>query len=130
MLARVKGDASAPYRVAPPLPPDPYLIAWEQLRRRRLAAFVLFLSVLPVGVISFGVMGKPYGPYVLVPFIAANLVAGLRVRLFRCPKCGDFFTSKDWAGLAFGRRYLRQMNCLHCGIAVDTPAPSPSELQS
>jgi hypothetical protein len=97
MLALVKGDTSkpgemnaAPYRVAPPQPPDPYLLAWTDLRRRRIAERVsgassllgcAFASRLPIQLVCL----------VLV-VMAAALAATFRHTAFPCPRCSEFFS--------------------------------------
>jgi hypothetical protein len=117
MLACVNENASDPYRVAPPQPPDPYLAAWADLRRRRIAARVSAASSLLGCAFAFRLPIQLV--YVVLVVMAAALVATFRHTTFPCPRCSEFFS--PW------RR--SPTRCVHCGIAVGTPAPSPSDVR-
>jgi hypothetical protein len=62
MLACVKEDASAPYRVAPPMPPDPYLVAWADLRKRRTNVTALSVLLLLGALLWITLTGARVGP--------------------------------------------------------------------
>jgi hypothetical protein len=100
----------------PPDPPDPYLEAWDELRRRRVVMWASFLSWLPVGAICGYLLGDRV-VYVVLLLMAIIVVAQFRAALFRCPQCRGFFNFR-WSG--FHRNpWVRK--CIHCGIAIGTP---------
>ena len=46
-------------------------------------------------------------------WVALIAIAYYRIRTFRCPKCGKFFTGKHvWAPNSRGRK------CVHCGLKL------------
>src|SRR5262245_37386139 len=111
-----------PYRrpaERPPGPPDPYLLAWRSLRRRRWAFALSFLSWLPVGIAALRVLGD--GAFlVLLVLMALGFATSLWFCLFPCPHCGEVFGARSvvgpWSPFIVFRR-----NCLHCGIGIGTP---------
>jgi hypothetical protein len=118
MLRHVSEDSVAPYRLAAPLPPDPFAPSWAGLRRRRLAVWVLWLSFLPVmATAGFFLRGRPL-TYVFWPLALTCLIARLAAILFPCPRCGGSFGYKPFES----RRWTLPRQCLHCGIAIGTPA--------
>ncbi len=114
-----------PYREASPLPPDPYLAAWERLRRTRRRAFVSAPIVFPFGVTAASVLLADVLPPGIVDMGGASvvcmalflgsgviaLVLYARLAMFRCPRCG---------ALLFLRRNLRN-GCSSCGILFGSP---------
>lgn len=111
----------------PPVPPGPtavaptYAAAWQDFRRRRRAVWIIWLTYLPGagGVAALGQRvvgsGTP-GIVVAVMWMAAFLASGLRVGAFRCPRCGERFTSRG--GPLFRVNNPFTGKCLHCGVRV------------
>jgi hypothetical protein len=126
MLHGVDELSAAPYRAAPPLPPDPYVAAWADLRRRRMVALALFLLFLPAMAIATCFLRGRQLTDVFWPLAMICLIARLRATLFPCPRCGGSFGFKPFTR----SRAILQRNCLHCGIAVGTPAPPPTRIGS
>jgi hypothetical protein len=108
------------YRVpAPkPVPPDPYLLAWASLRRRRVTMWIMLLAWLPLGAVAMACLGY-WGWFIVFPHFAAFWVSAVMMACFRCPHCGELFAKKSvpWNDPinAFVRR------CVHCGICTGTP---------
>lgn len=106
-----------PYRLAaarPPIPADPYLVAWGRLRRLRIATTALmglWLLSLPVGLRFLG----SWSLFVLLPSLALILRATFRVSFFPCPRCDDWFPS-------YGSGSPFASHCANCGIKLATPA--------
>jgi hypothetical protein len=109
-----------PYRAPPPVPPDPYAVAWATLRRRRVWSFVisgtLLVILLTAGYFSIWRHVRWAG---LVAF-TANLaqLAGtllLPTYRFRCPHCGN--------------RGAVWRKCNACGIRVGTPKSTVIEAE-
>jgi hypothetical protein len=123
-----------PYRAPIPIPPDPYVAAWADLRRRmRLSeraqwAFWIYAIPMVIAVRVFHVHFWPSPRAWAVPAILASLVISLRVRAFRCPHCRRH---SAWAKRSWLNGPKRQDKCVHCGIAIGTPksaileAPKP-----
>jgi hypothetical protein len=91
--------------VLAPRPPDPYLVAWRDLRRRQTALLVS-LAAWGLGVC----IAKDLGRFMALPFI----VTLARVVFFPCPNCRRFINFKlsgfgGWRG------------CFHCGLEIGTP---------
>jgi hypothetical protein len=101
------------YREQPPKPPDPYLVAWADLRRRRRLSFV---SGVPVLLASIGCLFLPeywLALSLLLFATVASFACGRSVARFPCPHCGKrFSTTPTWRP---------PWNCDYCGIAVGTP---------
>jgi predicted RNA-binding Zn-ribbon protein involved in translation (DUF1610 family) len=109
--------AATPYRVASPLPPDPYLVAWAKLRLREVdsrytrvvfgvvfGAFCLITGCTNTSPVVLGMMLFP-------------LAALMRARMLRfpCPRCGRAF-------VGWGREFSADLECRHCGVKFGTPA--------
>jgi hypothetical protein len=110
----------APYRAPPPVPPDPYVVAWEHLRRRQawtpivwIAVFVVFLAAgyfslwrrtLSVNRVLFAVNLAQIARYMLGPSSR-----------FRCPHCGN--------------KGNVHKKCRRCGIAIGTPKSAIDEAE-
>ena len=103
-----------PYRAPVPIPPDPYLRAWSDLRRRRAG--------LAAGAVVLGVAAFMHSKHMIglgAPVLVVGLVTGLLSILcesFHCPRCAETFCRK---GMFFHNAFARR--CLHCGIKVGTP---------
>ena len=88
---------------------------WSQHRRRRNAAWLLFLAYLPaVAVLAwFSLLllhsiRPVYAGAAL--WMGALAVAWTRFVNWRCPRCGKAFQSAGWSQRAF------TSNCVHCGL--------------
>lgn len=98
---------------------DPYLAAWRDLKRRRVAC--LALSFLPgpwCWITHASFPGRVVGfAIALTTFWAL----ALRVFGFRCPRCAQFFralSAKWWAVIEPGF-------CMHCGLPEGAPLNAP-----
>ena len=110
-----------PYRVPAPGPPDPYLVAWARLKRRRnltrLGAFVLFVILAPTAMLAW------VPPDTRIIGLALGLLLALPVGLFVislleplcCPACHRPFFPSTLAEAGTAQR------CAHCGIEMGTP---------
>jgi hypothetical protein len=120
--------SAAPYRAPPPpIEPDPYMVAWVDLNRRRLVALGLFpLLLILLGVAASTRRSNQSGLPVLVVAVMA-LIPVFRLLAFRCPQCGDYFTSPPSArilGFIVNPRATPgpfNQRCYSCDIAVGTP---------
>lgn len=108
-----------PYRQQS-LQDDPYVRAWESLRRSRRTAWIAFFSwpiVIAIGIKSLhaftGVEENEVAPFVAIPVFLIMLVL-LGSFHFSCPHCGGNFYRKGRYHNAFSE------TCLHCGIRVGT----------
>jgi hypothetical protein len=120
-----------PYRAPIPLQPDPYRVAWAELRRRRRFYWLSYVLVAapfvapivlrhfaPCGCLEGQISAAHLRHVVLGSFLvcAAGFLAAVHYQaLVRCPRCGNRFGVKRWVA-----EYPRE-DCLHCGIAVGTP---------
>jgi hypothetical protein len=93
-----------------------YKRAWQELRRLRLYAALLWLSFLPFTVIMFKVMAHhpTFGQIALfIPIVLGWVLLG-KFNTFRCPRCGVAFdplgSMNAWAN-SWGKR------CARCGLA-------------
>jgi hypothetical protein len=118
--------AATPYRVAPPVRPDPYLMAWADFRRRRTTVIALSLAYLPVSVVAVNLLGERAFGYVILPYLATFMLAGSYFATFRCPSCRNVFRAKPWP---FPKPRPSQIQCGRCSILVGTPAPGPSDVR-
>jgi hypothetical protein len=108
---------AAPYRSLPRQPPDPYLSAWAELRRRQRVAQLTIMGCAPLW------LAGATAPHLTVAaaalptaclFVATVLVTQLRVTRFRCPGCNHAFV---WA-----RPFRDDLRCWHCGVKFGTTA--------
>jgi hypothetical protein len=108
-----------PYRVPAPGPPDPYMVAWAGLRKRRLVGRVA-AGVLGYSLVTTGVVAWTTGLHVLSALALALVVITFAVILsqrqkpFLCPRCGGPFFWGGPAEIGFTK------HCESCGIAVGT----------
>jgi len=92
-----------------------YEAKWNEYRRRRRLFFAIFLSYVPgVWLVAIPVMYW-FGSETPVYFIAgawmiAFAVAGSRVSMFPCPRCGKWFFATWYFHNPLARR------CVHCGL--------------
>ena len=95
--------------------------AWRDYRKRTIVFWVVFLSYVPgVAAIFFaigpslaaltGIKPDNIGMMIALCWMIAFAIAGFRLSLFRCPRCGEPFFSTWWYGNLFARQ------CVHCGL--------------
>jgi hypothetical protein len=117
-LEGMANEPHSPYRAPVPRPPDPYLVEWSDLRRRRLW-LAASLVALPMAVIWPVLVMTRVGPSLPVTAIAivafAIVPLSVHAERFRCPQCAERFCRKGLYHNGFAQR------CLHCGIKVGTP---------
>jgi hypothetical protein len=133
--ATLRTVPDGPYRAPLPIKPDPYMVAWADLRRRRIIGWVAFgLNVLLVLLLSRSLLHvqteigdawgcDPWPCYYLLPDLLREravvlgamcvpigiwVAASIYRRTFRCPHCGRRFSTK-------------RRGCGHCGVRVGTP---------
>jgi hypothetical protein len=96
---------------------DPYEAAWSELRALKRWRLLATLGYLPFAgvVISVSKLFRPYEGY-FMPLVLAwflfVVVTSMRVLLFDCPACGEWFFFKWKYRNDFARR------CVHCGVAM------------
>jgi hypothetical protein len=106
-----------PYRKPVPVPPDPYLVAWADLRRRRAAMLGASTLCVPVSLLAATLAGSP-GLIVVLPVMGAAAIASLRWSTFECPRCGQYFV---------GHQRSKSRTCARCGIEEGTPRSAFTE---
>jgi len=81
----------------------------------RVALLALILVVPVVGVVALVTNGTPFAPGAPIAAFAACsmivIVGYFRIRAFRCPRCGHYFTIQH----RFGTN-SRGRKCVHCGL--------------
>jgi hypothetical protein len=108
--------------------PDPYLVAWEDLRRRRVAAVVAFVAWAPltgcaVSIVQSCTHSRQTSVWVYLacaPFVVLTMVCLARKTLFICPHCGNLFHLR---GLVLGlvSKGMSPDKCANCGIRKGMP---------
>jgi hypothetical protein len=103
-------------------PPEPgrtthggFVLALDDIRRRRRMAWTVFLLYLPVVVIFVLVFGEAFEPYVILIGMGLFAFTGLRVWWVKCPRCGDKFHATTWY------HNIWTSECLHCHLPLDPP---------
>ena len=115
-----------PYRSLGPtssVPPDPYLVAWAELKKHRIRRWIAFFVWAPLAGFVFSasekLVGHPLGRgeffAVSLPFVVAAVLFLVRASNFRCPQCGNRFEAQRMVSYPLTRR------CLNCGIRIGTP---------
>ena len=112
--------SDSPYRVPVPRPPDPYLVAWANLRRRKAfawAAVLLWALALTVTVPAIVARAPVVSIAAAVTVVCwvSGIVGKVALAHFRCPRCGSSF---------YGERRTRapwSSACVTCGIEIGTP---------
>ena len=100
----------------PAAEPDPYLVAWADLRQRRRAMLLSLGAYLLGGLAALAIGRGPATRLVLLVLCGVCLVVTAWARRFRCPLCGERFSR--------GRRDgLLNRWCAHCRIGIGTPSP-------
>jgi len=88
---------------------------WSEYRSRRRAFFLIWLGGMPVTVLISVVLIKLFRSPVVFYFMGIAWllsfgVAGIRLTLFRCPRCRRYFFFTGFSGNHFAQR------CVHCGL--------------
>jgi len=89
---------------------------WEHYKRLRNEWILVFVSYVPVcalvGVLSEKLF-HTFTPAFVVAFLwmALFAVTGIRLQLWPCPRCRDWFSGKWWYNKGFLAR-----RCVHCGL--------------
>jgi hypothetical protein len=110
------------YRVPapkPPVPPDPYLLAWASLRRRRVTMWISFLTWLPVAGVATRLLGD-LALLIVLPHVATFIVSTFIATYFRCPHCRELFAKKSAFEISTPNE-LAVRGCVNCDIRVGTP---------
>jgi hypothetical protein len=109
--------SESPYRASRPV--DPYLVAWDDLRRRRRRRWISFWAWFPVVFYTTCIDARWIG----FPWIVwvVGFVFLLHPHYFRCPGCGKVFEERGWRWLPLYRPFTRR--CVWCAVEVGTPAP-------
>jgi predicted RNA-binding Zn-ribbon protein involved in translation (DUF1610 family) len=98
-----------------------YGVAWRDLRARKIIFWAILLGYVPGVLAIFLIVGLPlsaltgvkpdYFFYTIAScWMAAFVVASVRVALFSCPRCGKSFFAKWWYRNPFAKK------CVHCGL--------------
>jgi predicted RNA-binding Zn-ribbon protein involved in translation (DUF1610 family) len=103
--------------------PDPYLVAWDKIRRgekRAMIGMVALVAAMLVGTLFFRTLTLTPGMVRLVaiaPILAGSLSLLAYRGTFRCPKCGyRILTRAKTSKPGFSQGF-----CASCGIRVGTP---------
>jgi hypothetical protein len=115
----------APYRAPLPVEPDPYLVAWADLRRRRRSAAGAFGPSLAASLFAV-VFTMPALLGVAAVLFGASWVAWRYLSAFRCPSCSHSFVH---GRLRRHERGWSDRQCGYCGIAIGTPKSAVVELE-
>jgi len=89
---------------------------WKDYRRIRNQWILVFLGYMPVvgtvGFVSIKLFHTTTPAFVTAFFwMALFLFTGIRVNVWRCPRCGEWFSGTWWYNLGFLAR-----RCVHCGL--------------
>ena len=89
---------------------------WKEYKRIRNQWFFVFLGYVPVcGIVAFLSIKlfKTFTPAFVTAFVwmALFVYTGIRVNVWRCPRCGKWFSATWWYNLGFLAR-----RCVHCGL--------------
>jgi hypothetical protein len=88
----------------------------EPLRFWNRTAVVAFVGALPLaGALGFSMSGTVFAPVLSLAAFGACLAIGvfgyIRIRMFRCPRCGNSFTVRHRLDTN-----SRGRKCVHCGL--------------
>jgi hypothetical protein len=102
-----------------------YERAWRDRRSRMRWFFIAWLGgFLAVGTIGVALRLNDKGAFALfVPWAGLFLFTAIRWGMFRCPRCGERFASKSWAGGLIGYHNTFTSRCLHCRLRVGEVPP-------
>jgi hypothetical protein len=89
---------------------------WEEYRRFRNQWLLVILTYVPVcGAVAFvsGRLLHTLAPAFVAAFLwmALFVFTGTRLSVWRCPRCGEWFSSTWWYRKGFLAR-----RCVHCGL--------------
>lgn len=97
-----------------------YAAAWRD-RRRRFIVYVAEMNafwILICGPLIFPKLLPERYILVFPAWFVGNIVAGVWLNRFRCPRCGNFYYWKwDWKWEF--KRSKNWRDCRHCGLAQD-----------
>lgn len=90
--------------------------SWKEYKRLRNQWILVFLGYVPIvgaiGYLAIKLFHTTIPAFaVALVWMALFLVTGLRVQLWRCPRCGKWFSAKWWYNKGFLAR-----RCVHCGL--------------
>jgi hypothetical protein len=93
-----------------------YAEDWKEYKRLRKQWVLVILGYVPVvgtfGYVSIKLFHTSTPAFVLAFFwMALFVLTGWRVQLWRCPRCGKWFSAKWWYNKGFLAR-----RCVHCGL--------------
>ena len=111
--------SESPYRA--PTPPDPWLVAWKDLSKRRMRRWIAFWAWMPVLVVlRWYDVANGWAALVIA------LVFLLHPHHFACPRCGKLFEERGPRWLPWYLPFTRR--CVWCRLAVGTArGREPSE---
>jgi predicted RNA-binding Zn-ribbon protein involved in translation (DUF1610 family) len=111
-----------PYRETVGDQPDPYLVAWEQLFRRRTKLLLTFFTwtfvaslVLTLAMTVLGVADRALALYVALSTSLIALALASFYAHFECPQCGTSINRRRRVSNPFSDE------CQNCGIRMGTP---------
>jgi len=95
---------------------------WERYRRVRNTSILLWLGFLPAVWILHSFSGiansEPIIGVLMAIYFLVWVAWGIRVSLFRCPRCGKCLNTTWWFSLGGLNR-----SCLHCGLKKFSSPP-------
>jgi hypothetical protein len=104
-----------------------YQESWQEYRKLRNRFFIILLSFPPGAMFIAYVFSWAF--HTLIPgfvaafvWIAAFLVTGIRLQLWPCPRCGEWFSATS----SYNKSFLAR-KCVHCGLpkfAVEDDVPA------
>jgi hypothetical protein len=120
-----------PYRTPQPIAPDPYLLAWQDLRRRRLYAWAVLIAYVAGAMcilwmyklIAGHMLDRSWGLALLLPTLPVHFAFNGWRQAFRCPRCGERFHVQRGVSNPSTRQ------CMNCGLEMGTPKSAVLEAQ-
>jgi hypothetical protein len=97
-------------------PMSDYQREWQQYKRLRNQFLLVFAGYVPVCFTVAAVSIKSFhtftpGFFVAFFWMVLFLFTGFRAQMWRCPRCGKWFSATWWYNLGFLAR-----RCVHCGL--------------
>lgn len=89
---------------------------WKEYKKARNLFWLVFVSYVPivmtVAIVSIKLFNT-FTPAFILAFIwmVFFVITGMRVNLWRCPRCNKWFSATWWYNLGFLAR-----RCVHCGL--------------
>ncbi len=95
---------------------ESYEKEWQEYRRQRNVFWLVLVAYVPVvgfvGLITARLTRSSTPVFVAaLIWMGVAYFAGARLALWRCPRCGEWFSQTYWYHLGF---FARQ--CVHCGL--------------